>query len=70
MKVGSPKHMVSVGWHPSVSWEERRVSVRAFLESGLGTKESRERLEAELAELDKGEDALWPLGRSEPAENK
>ena len=64
MKVGSPEHMESVGWHPSVSWEERREVVRSMLEMPFMLREDVcKRLEAELVELDKGEDEVWPQGR-------
>lgn len=62
-KVGSPEHVASVGWHPSVSWEERRDGVRQALFSPLVSPETKARLEAELAELDKGEDKVGPEGR-------
>jgi hypothetical protein len=63
-RVGSKEHMVSVGWHPSVSWEERREAVRAMLEGPpMFSEATRLRLEAELAELDKGEAVVWPEGR-------
>jgi hypothetical protein len=46
-----------------VSWEERRDGVRQALFSPLVSPETKARLEAELAELDKGEDKVGPEGR-------
>jgi hypothetical protein len=63
MKVGSKEHMESVGWHPSVSWEERRAAVRNALAVIGHDDATRTRLEAELVELDKGEAKVWPEGR-------
>ena len=61
-KVGSKEHMESVGWHPSVSWEERLEALRS-LDLNMVNEVTRKRLEAELAELEKGEDEVWPEGR-------